>query len=554
MRRSSRRLLALLVAVPLVVLGISTLYMLGMSNLEGEPRTFGDSVLWAAETLTSVGYGHDSYWEHPVMVAFVAVTQFTGIILLFLVFPVFLIPFFEERFEGRLPSALPALDNTVFVYRYGPSVEGLIAELEHGKVPVVIFEEDQATARRLYERGRKVVFGDLENDEPDLSNLARARALVANGPDELSAVISMSARQHGFEGPIVALVDDPLRRNPMMLAGATAAFTPLHVLAAAIAAKASHKISPRVAGAHAIGTHVEIAELRVHQASSLAGKTLAEARIRERTGATIIGQWRGDALDAQPGAHAVIEPGTILVAAGSHDSIERLGEVTRPIRETGHLVVAGFGGLGQKVAEFLRGAGETVIVLDAAEQKGVDIVGDVLDRGALDRAGVRDARAVILSLENDSATLFASTVVRELAPEVAIIASVRRAHNLSRIHRAGADFALSVSQVAGQVLTHHVLAEDSMSLEPRLKLVRARAGKLVGKNPIASGIRERTGCSIIAVERGDEVIVDFPKDFVLNDDDSLYVCGTPDAASAFVARYANPRAASHGDVLAAAET
>ncbi|MCZ6887005.1 MAG: hypothetical protein O7H39_00815 [Gammaproteobacteria bacterium] len=47
------------------------------------------------------------------------------------------------------------------------------------------------------------------------------------------------------------------------------------------------------------------------------------------------------------------------------------------------------------------------------------------------------------------------------------------------------------------------------------------------------GLRDRTGCTVVAVERDGELIMDFPPSFVLAAMDTLYVCGT---AGAF-ARY-----------------
>ena len=40
LRRSTKRLLALLALLPIAVLIMGTLYMLGMQHLEGSPRTF----------------------------------------------------------------------------------------------------------------------------------------------------------------------------------------------------------------------------------------------------------------------------------------------------------------------------------------------------------------------------------------------------------------------------------------------------------------------------------------------------------------------------------
>jgi Trk K+ transport system NAD-binding subunit len=142
------------------------------------------------------------------------------------------------------------------------------------------------------------------------------------------------------------------------------------------------------------------------------------------------------------------------------------------------------------------------------------------------------ARVVVLALDTDSATVFAATVLRDYAPDLPIIASVYLAENVARIQRAGVDFALSVSQVAGQLLAYHVLGE-MVSLQPRIKLVRVGAGRLEGKNPVAERIRERTGCTVVAVERDGQVAMDFPASFRLSHDDALYICGTTDSVALY---------------------
>ena len=524
--RSYRRLVVMLMSVPVLVLSLALIYRMGMAHLEHQSRTLGESLEWAAETLTTVGYGRDTHWEHPLMQGFVIFVEFGGVMLIFLVIPVFVIPFLEERFEARLPTHLPDLTGQVLIYRHGPEVTSLIDELAQARIPVVLFEEDEATARRLHDRGYHVVLGNIEEEDPDLRNLVGARGMVANGHDDQNAALTLSARYHGFEGPIVALVDNPNRRPPMLRAGATSAFTPDHILAAALASRASVRISPRVAGVRQLGHHVEVGEMRVTAASPLAGKTIGEAGIRAQTGATIVGLWMGGVLVRQPSIGTRLEAGSILVAVGSGASIGRLGRLTTPVPRTGPFLVVGNGDVGHKVAELLRDAGETVRVLDERPGDGVDIAGDALSPGTLEQVGARETQAVILTLETDSATLFAAGVVRNLAPDALIIAGASRAENVSRIHRSGADFALSVSQVAGQVLSFHLLGQESVSLEAEIKLVATSAGPLEGRPLVTSWIRERTGCSVVAIERGDDVIVEFGKGFTVEPGDIIYLSGT----------------------------
>jgi Trk K+ transport system NAD-binding subunit len=541
MRRSRRRLLWLLAAVPLVLVGAALLYMLGMAHLEGDPRTFGSSLEWAAETMTTTGYGKDASWSHPVMQAFVIVVQFAGVFLTFMLFPVFVIPFFEERFEGRLPTQIPKLKDYIVIYRWGPAVSSLVEELDHKRVPVVILEEDLSLARLLHDRGRHVLHVNLDEDDALLGQLSGARGLVANGTDQKNAVITVSARQRGFQGPIVALVANPSRRPPLQRAGATAVFTPRHALALAVAAKASDKISPRVSGVQSLGRHLEIAEMRVHRESDLVGKTLQEAHVRRRTGATIIGRWVGGELLAQPALRQPIEQGSILVAVGSQGAIRKLRDLIAPAETGGHFVIVGYEETGIKIAQFLRDAEEETRVIHTAAKEGVDLVGDVLDEERLREVGVADARAVILAIEDDSETLFGAAVVRDVAPETTIIASVKRAENVARIHRAGADHALSVSQVAGQLLAFQLLGEESFSVQPRIKLVRTLAGSLAGRKLLAARVTERTGCYIVAVERGSDVIVEFDPDFMLEERDVVYVSGTLDMISKYFETYPEVR-------------
>ncbi len=531
--RSLRRLVYLILSLPVLLFVLALVYQAGMIHLEGQPRSLGEALQWAAATLTTTGFGRDATWTHPLMEIFVIFVQFAGVMLIFLVVPVVLLPYLEERFEARLPTTLPNLSGHVLIYRYGRAVSALVEELERSGIPTVIFEEDEATARRLFEREHDVVLGNLEEDDPDLTHLAGARGLVLNGSDDRNAAMILSARYQGYQGPIVALVANPQLRPPMLKAGATNAFTPDHVLAAAVAARASGKISPRLSGVHHLGRHLEVVELRVHASSPIAGSTISAAGIRAKTGATIVGLWAGGSLIRQPDMSTTIRPGQIIVAVGSHAAIRRLGDLAIPVRREGHFLVLGHDHVGRKVAQFLREAGESVTTIDRHASDEVDIVGDPLSPGVLERGGIERAQAVILTFASDSATLFGAAVVRNLAPEVIIIASASRQENVGRIHRAGADFALAVGQVAGQLLAYHLLGRHAVSLEAEIRLVAVAPGALAGRPLSTKTVRERTGCSLVAVERGDEVIVEFAEGFALAADDIVYVTGTHETIAEF---------------------
>ena len=51
-------------------------------------------------------------------------------------------------------------------------------------------------------------------------------------------------------------------------------------------------------------------------------------------------------------------------------------------------------------------------------------------------------------------------------------------------------------------------------------------GSLIGRSLKAAGLRERFGVTIVAVQRGDQVVVSPPADFLFVEGDKLAVLGT----------------------------
>jgi Trk K+ transport system NAD-binding subunit len=226
------------------------------------------------------------------------------------------------------------------------------------------------------------------------------------------------------------------------------------------------------------------------------------------------------------------------VAVGSHDSIDRLSRLAEgsvATRRHGPFVVGGGGEVGRKVAELLRAVGEEVRLIDRNPGPEVDLVGDVLDAKVLEGAGAKEAQAVILALNTDASTLFATVILKDVAPEVPVIARVNHSENLERIHRAGAYFALSISQVSGQMLAKKLLGQEAVAVDPQLKILKVSANGLSGRRPADLRLRERTGCSVVAVERGEEVLVELGEDFRFQREDAVYVCGSTGAVRRFAA-------------------
>lgn len=543
--RPSHRFIALVCMLAAILVAMALVYMLGMEYLEGKPRSFWQSLQWAAGATSTTGYGVDTSWAHPVMVVFVVLAQFVGVALFFVVLPIYLLPLLEERFETKLPSESANARNHVVIFDYDATVATLITELSQAGIHSVIVDEDEAQARHLVAQGHRVIFGNLDGGVLEKCNLSQARALIVNSSDDRNAATIMAARQLGYVGEIIALVEDPYHRHPMLLAGASEAYTPRHVLAAALAARASQNVSPTVAGIQHLGHKLQVAEARITRDSLLGGKTLDEVGLGRHAGVGVIGQWVGGKLISPLTPGMRLEPGSILVLVGSDEGIGNFIDLcagARRLRRTGTFVIAGAGEVGRKVAELLADAGEQTFMIDSQPDRGVDLVGNVLDMKVLKQAGLESAQAVILALSADSTAIFSTVIVRDLAPDVPVIARVNRAENVERLYVAGADFALSVSQVSGQLLAFRLLGKESVPVGAELRVVKVSTRGLEKHHPRENDLREKTGCTVIAVERADELLVEFGPDFMFQRDDVAYVCGSAEATHRFSQLFPQERA------------
>ena len=536
---SRHRLWILFAALPVLLVVAATLYVHAMAFFEGEERTFWRALEWASETLTTTGYGADAQWTHPAMVIFVICMQFLGVFLVYMLVPLMLLPMLEDRFEMRLPRKAPkGLSDHVVIFRLGPAVETLIEELCDAGLSVLILELDERAARSFLEhakdQGRRyrrvhLVFEGSVPYALEAARLDQARALVANGPDAENATAVLVARENGFEGPLLALAEEPNHRRPLLMAGADEVITPRLVLGEALAVRASLKIHPRVEGLELLDGRIGTAEIQVDPGSFLADKTLKSADLAQRTGATVIGQWVEGELEVETRAETRLRPQGILLAVGRPHELKALGALAQGTdgeRGQGPLIVVGDGEVGKKVVELLRSVGEDVVVVDRnPEVDGVDVRGDIVDPEVLSGLDLGRAKGMVLALDTDASTLFAVLTVKGRAPDLPVVARVNLAKNIDRMYRAGADFALSISDVSAQMAARLLLGRDKVVLDVGLRLIRMQAGPFVGLKPSQLDIRRRASCSLVAVERDGELLSTHEGGLCFEADDTLYICG-----------------------------
>jgi Trk K+ transport system NAD-binding subunit len=534
-----RRTLLYVVGLVGVIVAYTFAYDYGMTAFENRPRDFLHSLQVVVETFTTTGYGSDAPWSTDVMRVLVIVMDVTGVVLIFLALPVLLFPLFEEAMETTAPTAVEEdISGHIVICTFTPRGETLVTELESWDVDYVIVEPDRETANDLYDEGYTVIHADPQSVEGlEHASLSSARALVADDSDQVNTSIVLTAREVDEDVRTISVVEEPDRERYHELAGADVVLSPRGILGRSLAGKVTTGVSATLGDSIELGEDFDIAELPIHRGSDLVGTTLADSGIREETGVNVIGAWFRGQFQSPPSPDAELDGSTVLLVSGTESQLEQLKTMTLSnVRQyrTGETVVVGYGEVGQTICGELTAAGVPYTILDRQEKADVDVVGDATEPDDLRRVGVEDAQTVILALSKDTDTEFATLVVRDLNPDVEIIARAEGTENVQKIYRAGADYVLSLATVSGRMLASTILREeDVISMDQQVEVVRTDADSLAGTTLGEADIRSRTGCTVIAVERNGDVLTELGPDVDIRRGDELVVAGTDAGVTRF---------------------
>ncbi|MFB6353925.1 MAG: NAD-binding protein [Halobacteriales archaeon] len=133
-----------------------------------------------------------------------------------------------------------------------------------------------------------------------------------------------------------------------------------------------------------------------------------------------------------------------------------------------HLLVLGRGDLTDVVVEELGDVEYLVVTTDAdwagtVGDRGVDVlVGDPADEETLRRAQLADARGVLVATNDDAEDALVVLTVRQLNPEVRIVAAATNRENVEKLRRAGADVVISPATIGGHLLVESALGGEGV--------------------------------------------------------------------------------------------
>ncbi|MBW1669412.1 MAG: cation:proton antiporter [Deltaproteobacteria bacterium] len=276
-------------------------------------------------------------------------------------------------------------------------------------------------------------------------------------------------------------------------------------------------------------------------------------------------------------------PFIIALAPPLADTILRLPVPKRlvlgiyPISETkvvdrkDHVIIIGFGVNGRNVARAARFAGIPYAIIEmnpatvrSEQAKGEPIYyGDATQETVLQKANIKNARIVVVAINDPTATRRITEVVRRISPKVHLIVRTRYLQEMKPLYELGAsevipeEFETSI-EIFTRVLTKYLIPRDE--IERLLAEVRAdgyemfrsiskasaslsdlklqlhdvdmstfriaQGSPLIGKTLAQIELRRRYSVSVVAIRRDSQILSNPGADTVLHSNDVLFVLGS----------------------------
>lgn len=550
-KRNVRLLLRFLLLLAAII-AVFTITFHGLMAYEGQDHSWMTGFYWTMVTMSTLGFG-DVTFNSDIGKAFSVLVLMTGVVFLLVLMPFTFIEFFyspwmKAQQEARAPRKVSEnLTGHVIIARDDPVTAAFITWLERYRCPYVLAAKTLPEALEKFDAEKNVVLADL-NEPPGLeaAGIGRAAMLVATADDFTNTGIVFNAREPGGRALIVATANSPDSVDVLQLAGADHVIELADLLGSALARRT-------IAGdaqAHIIGNvgDIQIAEATA-AGTPLVGKPLRESRLRELSGLNVVGIWQRGKF-RPPSPADVITRETVFVLAGSADQLAAYNELFCIYhRSGGRGIVIGAGRVGRAAAAALSRMEIERCVVDKDPARGVRfgsdfVCGSAADFATLESAGIADAPAVLVTTHDDAVNIYLTIYCRKLRPDIQIIARATSEESTARLHRAGADFVMSYATMGAGILFNLLRKRgDIVMIAEGLNVFRVPLPADLENVPLAdSGIRSRTGCNVIAVERGGSAMLNPDPALPLLAGDELVLIGTVESEETFLKSFLSRKA------------
>lgn len=531
----------------LLVLGsIITVYSLlfhAIMLYEGKNFSFTTGFYWTLTVMSTLGFG-DITFSSDLGRIFSIVVLLSGMLFLLVLLPFTFIEFFyapwlKAQQQTRTPrSLLSETKDHVLITHYDPVTAALMKKLNDYHIPHYLITEDINKAQEYYDMEIPVVIGDL--DDPvtyENMQIKNALLLVNTGNDMVNTNITFTAREVNPKIVVVTTANNNDSVDILKLAGAN------HVLQLGkiLGKTLIRRIIGDTARIHVVGRFEEliIGEAIVKN-TPFAGKTISKSKLRELFDVTVVGIWdRGRFVNPLPDTQ--LSDSSVLLLAGTVDQFRKYDEWMGIYSMTDtDIIIIGGGRVGRAASETLaeRKIPFRLIEQDISRIKKDNphyIHGSAADFDVLMKAGIKHASTVIVTPHDDDLNIYLTLYCRRLRPDIQIITRAVYDKNIATLHRAGADFVMSYASLGANSIFNIMEKADVLMVAEGLNIFKTTAqGIIVDKSILESGIRNNTGCSIIAIVCKDGLMANPKPERVIRMGDELILVGTIEAEKIFM--------------------
>jgi voltage-gated potassium channel len=245
-----------------------------------------------------------------------------------------------------------------------------------------------------------------------------------------------------------------------------------------------------------------------------------------------------------------------LFAEGSFTKTIHEFRMTRAIESLNHhTIICGFGRHATEVTQELSKQGMPFVVIESdpdkveylrEETEYLFISGDATEDDILEEAGIRQAKAIIITLPDDADNLFIVLTSRQMNPAVRIIARANNQIDEIKMRRAGADQTVVPERIGGFYMATLVDKPDLVEFFRLLSnmgpgnvvfeeiSVRDLKEQYVATSIVESGLDMLARISLVAVRhKSGQYELNPPKTEVLRPDWHIVLLGNPEQVQEF---------------------
>lgn len=546
-RRNLRVLARFLLVLAVLVVTYAAVFHALMAA-EGQSHSWITGFYWTLVTMSTLGFG-DITFDSDAGRVFSVLVLLSGVLFLLVVLPFTFVEFFyapwlDAQRRARAPRAVPVeVEGHVVLTNEDPISMAIVDRLKAYGRRYYMVVPDLNRALELYDQGVSVLLGERDDVQTyEALRVRHAAMVVATADDYMNSNIAFTVREAAESAIVVAFARAPESVDVLELAGSSHVLQLTDMLGRSLARRT-------VAGdirANIIG---QFGELLISEApvsgTPIVGRTLGDGWLRAATGLTVVGIWQRGAFHV-PDPDEVLEPTSVLVLAGSEEQLLRFTELTAIYNlPDAPVLILGGGRVGRAAAAALaeREIDYRIVEKDPSRVKDPErtVVGSAADLGCLQRAGIREAPTTIVTTSDDATNIYLTIYCRRLRPEMQIISRSNLERNVSTLHRAGADFVMSYASMGANAVFNLLEQDDVVMVAEGLDVFRCPVPKdLVGRTLREARVREKTGCSVVALVRDGRTFVNPAADEPLPDSAAaeLIIIGNTDSERRFLQLYA----------------